>query len=119
VRRVDDVRVLDRAGVPIAVLGGEIDLTNAAEIRDKIFAAASPVWPGLVLDLSGVTFLGSRGVQLILELADRLKMRQLPLRIALPEQARVRRVLRLIHVDEIVPFDATVEEAVAQIRKER
>jgi anti-anti-sigma factor len=112
----DEVRVLDQAGVPVAALEGEIDIANASGVREKIFATVSNSAPGLVLDLSKVTFLDSRGVQLILELADRLEMRHLLFRVVIPETSLIRGVLQLTHIDEIVPLDHTVEEAVAQIR---
>ncbi len=77
--------------------------------------SVSNVVPGLILDLSGVTYLDSRGVQLILELAERMKDRHLWFRVVMPEKSMVRRILLLTHVDEVVPLDTTVEDAVRQI----
>ncbi|HEV2357705.1 MAG TPA: STAS domain-containing protein [bacterium] len=113
-----EVRVMEDAGIPVAALDGEVDLANAADVRGQIFGMVSNAAPGLVLDLSGVTYLDSRGVQLILELAERLKMRHLKFRIALPEKSLIRRILLLTHVDAVVPLDTSVEEALALMRAE-
>ncbi len=105
------VRLQDHQGMPVVHLTGEIDISNATELRNKILAHMTNIMPGLILDLSGVTYLDSRGVQLILELAERMKMRSLWFRVVMPEQSVVRRILLLTHVDEIVPLDPTVEDA--------
>jgi anti-sigma B factor antagonist len=57
--------------VLLAVLTGEIDVSNAAELEDRLAAAAADL-AGLVVDLTGVTFLDSAGVRLLDHLvADR------------------------------------------------
>lgn len=112
------VRVLDEHGVPVASLEGEIDIANADELRDELFAAMSNQPPGLIVDLSGVTYLDSRGVHVLLELAERMKIRHQQLRLVVPDTALIKRVLQLTHLDEIVPIDATVEDAAVRIHSE-
>ena len=54
-------------------IDGEIDMSNVAEIRDRIQRSSMGV-ERLVLDLRAVTFMGSEGVRLLYELtagADR------------------------------------------------
>jgi anti-sigma B factor antagonist len=48
----------------LVVLTGEIDLSNAAELERQVVAAAGAL-PGLVVDLTAVTFLDSAGVRLL------------------------------------------------------
>lgn len=112
------VRVADQDGVPVASLEGEIDIANAGELRDELFSAMSNQPPGLIVDLSGVTYLDSRGVHVLLELAERMKIRHQQLRLVVPETALIKRVLQLTHFDQIVPIDPTVEDAVLRIRSE-
>jgi anti-sigma B factor antagonist len=116
-RTAVEVRVTEQSGVPVAALDGEIDLANVVDLRNQIFNIVSNAAPGVVLDLSGVTYLDSRGVQLILELAERLKMRHLKFRVAMPEKSLIRRILLLTHVDAVVPLDTSVTEALARIRE--
>lgn len=112
-----EVRVIEEGGIPVASLEGEIDLANAAEVRGQIFGIVSNTAPGLVLDLSAVTYLDSRGVQLILELAERLKMRHLKFRVAMPEKSLIRRILLLTHVDAVVPLDTSVTQSLTMMRE--
>jgi anti-anti-sigma factor len=68
------------------------------------------------IDLTATAYLDSSGVHLLFDLAERLQRRQQQLRVVVPEDAPVRRVLRIVELDETVPVTASVEEAVAAIR---
>jgi anti-anti-sigma factor len=109
---------LDLSGddVVVARLSGEIDLSNAAEVGDELSSSVPNTALGLVLDLTATTYLDSSGVHLIFDLAERLRTRQQQLRIVVPSGAPVRRVLRIVELDDSVPVLATVDEAVEQIR---
>ena len=109
---------LDLSGddVVVARLSGEIDLSNAAEVGDELASGVPNSALGLVLDLTATTYLDSSGVHLIFDLAERLRTRQQQLRIVVPAGAPVRRVLRIVELDDTVPVIASVEEAVEQIR---
>ena len=113
------VRVEDLGGLPAAHLDGEIDISNASEIRNQLLAALSNTAPGIIVDLSGVTYLDSRGVHVLLELAERVRVRQQRLCIVVPDTALIKRILKLTHLDEIVPLDNTLEDAVARLRSPR
>ena len=102
--------------VVVARLGGEVDLSNATEVGDELTAAVPNSALGLVLDLTATEYLDSSGVHLVFELAERLRRRQQQLRIVVPAGAPIRRVLRIVELDESVPVLASVEEALAQIR---
>jgi anti-sigma B factor antagonist len=112
------IRVIDLDGMPVASLEGEIDIANAAELRDELFATLSNQPPGLIVDLSGVTYLDSRGVHVLLQLAERMRVRHQQLRLVVPDTALIKRVLQLTHLDQIVAIDSTVEDAAERIRSE-
>jgi anti-anti-sigma factor len=109
---------LDVSGddVVIARLSGEVDLSNAADVGDHLASSVPNTALGLVLDLTATTYLDSSGVHLIFDLAERLRTRQQQLRIVVPAGAPVRRVLRIVELDDSVPVLASVDEAVEQIR---
>jgi anti-anti-sigma factor len=109
---------LDVSGddVVIARLSGEVDLSNATEVGDGLSASVPNTALGLVLDLTATTYLDSSGVHLIFDLSERLRTRQQQLRIVVPAGAPVRRVLRIVELDDTVPVLASVEEAVEAIR---
>jgi anti-sigma B factor antagonist len=102
--------------VVVARITGEIDLSNAAEVGDRIAAAVPNTALGAVIDLTATSYLDSSGVHLLFELAERLQRRQQQMRVAVPEDGAIRRVLRIVELDATVPVVATVEEAVEQIR---
>jgi len=112
------IRILDQNGIPVAYLEGEIDIANATELRDELFATLSNQRCGLIVDLSNVTYLDSRGVHVLMELAERMKIRHQQLRVVVPDTALIKRVLQLTHLDAIVPVDPTVEDAAVRIRSE-
>ena len=106
----------DDDDIVVAHIAGEIDLSNSASVGDRLSQAVPNRALGLVVDLSGTTYLDSSGVSLLFDLAGRLGRRQQQLRLAVPEDASLRRVLRIVHAESAVPIVATVEEAIAQIR---
>ena len=109
-----DVR--DQEGVIVARLAGEVDLSNAKEIADTLTTAVPNGALGVVIDLSATTYLDSSGVHLMFELAERLRARQQQLRVAVPEAAPLRRVLRVVDLESAVPLAATLEQAIADTR---
>ncbi len=111
------VGLLEQDGVVVARLPAEIDLSNVRMVLEELYAALSNNSRGLVVDLSGVKYIDSRGIQFLLELAERLTTSRLPLRFIVPDASLVKRLLVLTRVDTLIPLDTTVEAAIAQIRE--
>jgi anti-sigma B factor antagonist len=55
----------DRAGGSILVVRGEIDLATAADFRDELGKLIADVDSPALVDLSGVTFMDSSGVDVL------------------------------------------------------
>ena len=102
--------------VMVARITGEIDLSNAADVGDRIASEVPNTALGLVVDLTATSYLDSSGVHLLFELAERLQRRQQQMRVAVPEGGAIRRVLRIVELDATVPILPTVDDAVEQIR---
>ena len=102
--------------VIVARITGEIDLSNASEVGEALSAAVPNTALGMVIDLTATSYLDSSGVHLLFELGERLGRRQQQLRVVVPEGGPIRRVLRIVELDETVPVLASVDDAVAQIR---
>jgi anti-anti-sigma factor len=113
VKGLAEVSVTEQAGIPVVRLDGEVDLSNIEEVRHAIFAPADAGHSCLVVDLTGTTYLDSTAVRLLFDLAVRLQARRRRLRLVVSDATIVRRVLVLTKLDESVPFDATVADAVA------
>jgi anti-anti-sigma factor len=104
-------------GVVVARLKGEVDLSNAGLLSTELTEAIPNSALGVVLDLSGTTYLDSSGVQLVFDLADRLSGRQQRLSVAVPEDAPIRRVLSVVELESAVPITTSVDEAAAHVRE--
>ena len=114
----DPVAISVDGDVVIARLMGEIDLANARAIGSLVAGAVPNDATGTVIDLAGTTYLDSSGVHLIFDLAERLAGRQQKLAIAVPPDARVRRVLDLVNVESVLPVADSVDGAAALVRGE-
>jgi anti-anti-sigma factor len=110
------LEVEESEGVLIARLLGDIDMANARDVGAQLTAAIPNSILGVVLDLTGTTYLDSSGIQFVFELAERLSARQQQLRSVVAADAPIRRVLRVVELDRTVPMDTTVGEAEAAIR---
>jgi stage II sporulation protein AA (anti-sigma F factor antagonist) len=94
-----------------ARITGEIDLSNASELEETIVDAVPNTALGMVVDLSGVEYLDSAGVRMLVHLVERFGWRQQVMRAAAPDGSRVRGVLSMAGADRVIPVDATVTEA--------
>lgn len=94
-------------------VGGEVDMVTSPHLRSAVldqFAAGTEL---VVLDLDGVTFLGTSGLAVLIEVREAAHAAGVELRIA----CTARRVLRPLSIAGLVPlFDVhdTVEQALAE-----
>lgn len=109
------VRIERRDSVSVAYLQGEIDMANVSDVSRQLFGAASNEAIGLIVDLSGVTYMDSRGLHLLFELAERLRVRDQRLHVVVPATALIRNMLALTRFGSVVPVFPTVEEAVDEM----
>jgi anti-sigma B factor antagonist len=68
--------VEERGGAIVVRLAGELDLYNAHLVRDELIAAAERVPERLIVELSGVTFIDSTGLGVLIEARTRLANRR-------------------------------------------
>jgi len=97
---------------------GEVDISNAADLRAALEGAVPQDARGLVLDLSRSSYIDSAGVHLLFGLGATLARRRKQLRLVVPEGAPVSRVLKLTGVSWTVPRDRSVADALARLRAE-
>jgi anti-anti-sigma factor len=90
---------------------GEIDLSNAGQIRDDVTGAVPHDAAGVALDLTGTTYLDSSGIRLLFDLAERLHARRQLLVLVVTDRALVRRVILLTKLDDAVPLHVSVDDA--------
>ena len=111
------VEVQQQGDVSVARLQGEIDTSNVSEIGNALDAAAiGDQGGGMIVDLSAVAYLNSATVKLLFDLADQMHKRHQQMRLVMTETAPMRKLILLLKFDLVVPLDATIEDALAQIR---
>jgi anti-sigma B factor antagonist len=98
----------------VITAAGEIDLTNAEYLRDALLSALNAGATGLVVDLTGATFLDSAGVTALVRASRRAGASDAALRLAVTAPA-VLRVLNLVGIDQLVPVFPSVAAAVASL----
>jgi anti-anti-sigma factor len=102
--------------VPVCEVRGELDASNVEHVREQIIGAAVSEAPGMVIDLTDTTYLDSAGVRILFELARRLRSRRQELRIAVPDDGIVRRVLVLTALGDVVPLESNSGDAVRALQ---
>ena len=93
------LRVRERSAIVIAVVEGEIDLSNAPGLQGELTAAVPNSARGLLLDLTGIDFLDSSGVHMLYDVADRLTTRQQRFAVVLEPDAPPRRAIELSGIE--------------------
>jgi len=116
VSELADVTVDLVDGVNVARVRGEIDLSNAEGILEVVLEpAVSRPGPGVVVDLSQTTYIDSAGIRELFELKERLEALGQRLRLVVPKDATITRVLELASADTSLDIDPTLPEALAAL----
>jgi anti-anti-sigma factor len=104
--------VLDRPspGVVVASVSGELDMLTAPRLRAVVTAEVADC-AVLVIDLSGVSFLGSAGLAVLVEASHEAARRQVELRVVATGRT-VRRPLEITGLDEVLTTFPTRDAAV-------
>ena len=82
------------------------------EIESKITDAANDGVERLILDLSGIDYLDSAGLGVLMILYGNMKLRKGQLRLVAP-RAKVLEVLKMTHTDSILSICRNLEAALA------
>jgi anti-anti-sigma factor len=110
------LRLADRGAVPVAHLSGDVDVTAAPVLRERLLASVDNEDMGLVVDLSEARYVDSAGINVLFELAERLRVRQLALVAVVPEGGLVERVLSLVNFASVADIQRSVDAAVHVVR---
>ncbi|MFE9172250.1 STAS domain-containing protein [Streptomyces kebangsaanensis] len=98
-------------GTRVVAVVGEVDLDGSARFRDTLLSCLEGA-PGTVVDLSGVTFMDSSGINALITAHQVARAGGTRLRLAAPQEA-VLRVLQLVGVDTLIPCYAGLDAALS------
>lgn len=111
------VQVVPRADADpdqaVVAVAGDVDMHTEGLLRDELIRLSQPPDRRLVLDFSGVEFMASAGVAVLLEVSAQLDAAGGSLTLARVHPV-VARVLSLTAADELIPVLPTIDEALAR-----
>jgi len=96
----------------LVLLDGEADVTNCNALREVLEAEVAKQPRTLILDLSGLRFMDSSALHVILRVNRTMDRQGGVLALACPRDP-VAKMLRLTAGDQLLPVYATVDEATA------
>jgi anti-anti-sigma factor len=104
--------VVDRPadGVVVATVAGEVDMLTAPALRAAVLAELEDCTV-LVIDLSGVSFLGSAGLAVLVEASHEAQRRQVELRLVAAGRS-VQRPLEITGLTEVLTTFPSRDDAV-------
>jgi anti-sigma B factor antagonist len=100
------------AAYTMVALSGEVDATNSEELHSVLESVVAEDPRLLLVDLSGLGFMDSTGLRMLLR-ASRMLDRQGGVLALVAPQGSVARVLQLTKADQLVPVYETVADAAA------
>lgn len=111
-----DARFEREDGIVIAVLTGEVDMSNAASVRLLISESVTPDDDAVVVDLSDLSFMDSAGLHSMVELGAVLDERRQQLLLCVPHGSPMRRAIEIIGLPRAVSVHPSRGEAIEGAR---
>lgn len=107
-----DVRFERRGPIAVAALSGEVDMSNAPSVRQRIAEQVTPDDDTVILDLSGLTFIDSAGLHIVFELSAVLGERRQRLIVCAPPGSQVERTIGIVGLPTTVSVLQDCDEAI-------
>lgn len=111
--RVAHVEVSASNGVTVVAVTGVVDMLSAPNLTDIVTAALQDHPSALLIDLTGVDFLASAGLEVLVK-AHRLAQPHTRIAVAADGPA-TSRPIKITQVDQFVPLYATTSDAIAAL----
>ena len=105
-----------RDSIGIARLTGDVDITQASALRERLIGAVRNEDLGLVVDLTDASYVDSVGVSLLFELAERLTGRQLRFAVVLPQDGLIKRVMTIVDLESVAEVHDELATALTAMR---
>lgn len=105
-----------RGGMQVAKLPVRLGLVNASRVRRSLESQLASASPFLVVDLSGVEFVDSSGLAALLAAIKAARRQGGDVALAGP-RPRVRALIELTRLDDVVPIAATTDEALERLTR--
>jgi anti-sigma B factor antagonist len=98
-------------GVPVVTTPAEIDFTTAEQLRMALLRAAARRQTTVVVDMSRTRFCDSAGLTVLVRAHKRALAEGGELRLIVPADGAVARILAITRLDCVIPLFGSLEEA--------
>ena len=109
-----EIAVERRGASVVAHVSGEIDMTNAAYLREQLLESMPNDAMALVIDIADCRYLDSAAIEVLFDLSRRLARRRQELRLVMPPDSPLRRVIELTEVHTAAPVHESLETALSE-----
>jgi anti-anti-sigma factor len=105
---------VERTGdVVVASVSGEIDFSVTDDVGRQILGSIENEDAAFILDLTQLSYTDSAGINLVFDLASRLREHRQVFRIVLPVDSQPWRTFSIVGIEAEIPVFQTVDEAKA------
>jgi anti-sigma B factor antagonist len=101
-------------GVPVVATPAEVDITTADQLCAVLLDAAGRGYATVVVDMSRTRFCDSSGLHVLLRAHERATAEGGELRLVLPGDGPITRIVTLMCLDQLIPSVASLADALAQ-----
>ena len=105
-----EITVDQRGDATVVALSGELDISSAGRVEQELARAENRAPPVLVLDLSGLAFMDSTGLRIVVGADARARKRGGRLTVVRGPEP-VQRVFRITRLDERLTMADSADEA--------
>jgi anti-anti-sigma factor len=102
--------------IVLAILSGEVDMSNATSVRQRIAEFVTPDDAGVVIDLSGLEFVDSAGLHSLVELGNVLAEHRQQLFLSVALGSHIERALEVVGMRNAMPVHPSRAEAIEAAR---
>jgi anti-anti-sigma factor len=111
-----DLRFEREEKTVVAVVTGEVDMSNAASVRQQIAESVTPDDDAMIVDLSELSFIDSAGLHALVELGTVLDERRQQLLLCVPHGSPIERAIEIIGLPRAVSVHSDRGEALEAAR---
>lgn len=99
------VELAREGSIAIATLSGEVDMSNATSVRQRLSEGVTPDDEALVIDLGSLSFIDSAGLHVLFDIAGALAERRQHLRLVVPQGSQVARAVEVVGLPGTISVD--------------
>jgi anti-anti-sigma factor len=103
-------------GVVVAIVTGEVDMSNATSVRQQIAESVTPGDEAVIVDMSELSFMDSAGLHGVIELSTVLAERRQRFLLCVPHDSPIARAIEIIGLPQAVSVHADRAAAMEAVR---